>query len=185
MKSRRFIIGLVILVFGALALVEAMGFIDFDWSWLHNWNRYIVPVILLLIGAKLISSSRNLPHTQNLMERDFETGKDGHRLTAQLAFSGSQFQMNGKDFPGADINLFMAGATLDLRGANIEDGCTINVRTMIGGLELWVSPDIRLEVVSNCLAGGVGNHVKKQANADAKMVVLNANCFFGGVDIKD
>jgi len=92
--------------------------------------------------------------------------------------------MNGKAFPGADIDLMFAGVTLDLRGAKIEDGAELNIKTLCGGVELWVSPEIRVEVRNNCFAGGVGNHVIAQPNADAKTVILNANCVFGGVDIK-
>lgn len=184
MKSRRLVLGIAVVTVGALTLVEAMGLIDLDWSWLGKLDKYVVPVLILLVGAKIIESSRKLPYTQNMVHREMEVGKDGKRLTANLYCSASQFIMAGKDFPGADMNITMAGATMDLRGANIQEECEINVRSFCGGLELWVSPDIRVEVRSNCFFGGVSNHILSAPDTTAKTIILNANCFFGGVDIK-
>lgn len=183
MKIRRLIIGIIVVIIGALSLVQAMGFIELGWTWLGKLNKYILPVLLLVIGAKIIESYNR--HAQHLAQRELEPGTDGKRLAARLVCSGSQYAMNGKEFPGADLDLMFAGAKLDLRGANIVDGAILNVKTLCGGLELWVSPDIYVEVHSVCFAGGVANHVMSRPNADAKTIVLNANCYFGGVDVKE
>jgi len=183
MKIRRLIFGIIVVVLGALMLVQAMGFIELGWAWLGKLNKYILPVLLLVIGAKIIESYNR--QAQHLAQRELEPGTDGKRLAARLVCSGSQYAMNGKEFPGADLDLMFAGAKLDLRGANIVDGAILNVKTLCGGLELWVSPDIYVEVHSVCFAGGVANHVMSRPNPEAKTIVLNANCYFGGVDVKE
>lgn len=191
MSTRRLIIGIIVVVLGALLLVDAMGYIDFAWFWHQEWKKYILPVLVLIIGAKIVASANSHHVNNELSVREFEQpGNESNatngkkQLIARAAFSGGQYVMNGKDFPGAKLDIFMGGMKLDLRGAKIEDGCVIDVQAFMGGMELFVSPEIRVEVRSNCFCGGVGNHVVLQPLADAKTIVLNANCCFGGIDIK-
>lgn len=183
MNTRRLIFGIIIVVIGSLMLVNATGLVHISLDWLHDWTKYIIPILVIVVGANILSRANKQFNVEGPVDAPETLSADG-RIRHQVMFSAGRYVMNGKDFNGAELNAMLGGLTLDLRGAKIADGCVIDVRTFMGGMELFVSPDVRVEVRSNCFLGGVGNHVTSAPNADAKTIILNANCFMGGVDIK-
>jgi len=109
---------------------------------------------------------------------------DGETMKISAAFSGGAYNFRDEEFHGAKIDVFMGGVKMDLSEALIWENAVVDISTFMGGVELRVPKDVNVIVQSSCLIGGVDNKTKQNGTA-TKTLVLKANCFIGGVNIKN
>ena len=180
------IVGSIVLAIGVMMLLRVLGVEEFNWFFGFHWTKYILPVVIILFGIKFLFSTGK-DHQGNhdgMVDKALPEPNDDGILKMQAACSGSKYNLCGEQFNGAKLEIFMGGMSIDLRGAIIEKDCVIDVHAFMGGLELFVPTDIRIQTQSNCFIGGVGNDLPRY-NQDAKhTIIVKANCFIGGVDIK-
>ncbi len=182
---RRMIIGIIVLIIGAMMMAKALGYNEFDRILEADWKKYIIPGIVLLIGVKMVFGSiRGHEHTANMKLCEIPEVAEGEQLKISAAFSGNAYNLRDEDFHGARIDAFMGGISMDLRGAHIHDGSIMDIHTFMGGVELKLPQDIDLQVHSSCFIGGVNNPFPRTHSKDAKRLIIHANCTIGGVDIK-
>jgi len=82
---------------------------------------------------------------------------------------------------------FMGGISLDLREASLSGPVTdIYVFAMMGGVEIIVPPDVRLESDGFAIMGGFEDQLKEPAsrNPDAPLVRVHGFAFMGGVEAR-
>lgn len=180
---RRRFFGLIILAIGVMMVLRTMGVADFWWFFNGSWHKYIIPAVIVFIGIKMILSS-NKKNSNGFKLCEVPESEDGAPLVVSAAFSGSAYNFNGEDFHGAKLDAFLGGIIVDLRGAEITDGSMININTFMGGVEIKLPQDVKLEINSSCLIGGVSNKVPQSFSSSAKTLRINANCFLGGVNLK-
>ena len=157
---------LVGLIIGVLLLLSCQEIIDFDIVW-----KLIVPVIIIGVGLSLIfknSALKNAPKSA-----------DGH-ITA--VFAGHEMKIT-ENFKGNNLTAVFGGIDLDLRNAQISDDITINATTVFGGIDIYVPDNIDVKVKSTSVFGGVDNKTNDTSDKE-HIIYLNANCIFGGIDIK-
>jgi predicted membrane protein len=182
---RRMIIGIIVIIIGAMMMAKALGYNEFDCILEADWKKYIIPGIVLLIGVKMVFGSiRGHEHTANMKLCEIPEVAEGEQLKISAAFSGNAYNLRDEDFHGARIDAFMGGISMDLRGAHIHDGSIMDIHTFMGGVELKLPQDIDLQVHSSCFIGGVNNPFPRTHSKDAKRLIIHANCTIGGVDIK-
>ena len=180
---RRRFFGLIILAIGVMMVLRTMGVADFWWFFNGSWHKYIIPAVIIIIGIKMILSS-NKQTNKSFKLCEVPESEDGAPLVVSAAFSGSAYNFNGEDFHGAKLDAFLGGITVDLRGADIADDCVIFINAFMGGVEIKLPQDVKLEINSSCLIGGVSNKVPQSFSSSAKTLRINANCFLGGVNLK-
>jgi hypothetical protein len=81
----------------------------------------------------------------------------------------------------------MGGVELDFREARFSPGITdVNIFAMMGGVEITVSPDVRVEMNGAGLMGGFGHSGGRDLPADPNAPVLRIRglAIMGGVDLK-
>jgi hypothetical protein len=79
----------------------------------------------------------------------------------------------------------MGGGELDLRDARFaERVVTIHVTAIMGGIEITVPDDARVEVNGIGIMGGFDHHAAGEGAADGPTIIINGLAFWGGVDIK-
>lgn len=184
---RRAIIGSIIIALGVLMFMEKMGMVELAWLYSHEWHKYIVPVIIVLIGIKLVCSSghNHRCNRDGLTDCNVPNTGEGEPICLSATWAGNKYNMKGQVMKDIKINAFMGGMKIDMREADFTHDCVIEVQTMMGGAELLVPRNIRIEISNSSLIGGVGNHTNQTPEAGAPTLFVKASCFMGGVDLKN
>ena len=92
------------------------------------------------------------------------------------------------------------GADIDLRQAEIMDKAILKASSIFGGIIIYVPDDVKVEVASTSIFGGVSDKRKdigrkkkskddegskeKQTKNAGRTLYIDANCVFGGVEIR-
>lgn len=142
--------------------------------------KLIVPVLIVLIGAKMIFKGIFGGKANEMMKKMKAEGKEPRKGFA--AFSGCDLIYDGDVFDGAELSAIFGGVKCDLRNAVIEKDCAVRASAIFGGIDILVSDNVNVKVDSSSIFGGVSNKTAKRENAPT--VYISATCMFGGVDIK-
>ena len=77
-----------------------------------------------------------------------------------------------------------SAAAWDLRDAVIREDEEIDVRTYMGGVEIYVPANVNVIVKSNSFIGGTDNQINRNEIANAPCLHIVASNFLGGVTIR-
>ncbi len=169
------IIGLLI---GILLLLSCQDILDFNMIW-----KLALPVILVIIGLSLIfKDTVNGKINEEIKKLNKNKTQENEYCST---FSGQNIKFNQEKFNGADVTAIFGGIDLDLTNAIIEGDTVINVSSIFGGVDIHTPNNIKIKVKSSSIFGGVSNKKKNPEEGEqANTIYINANCIFGGVDIK-
>lgn len=115
--------------------------------------------------------------------REFgEAGDDDFSVVA--AMDGREFMSTASAFASGTVTTFMGGAEIDLRGTSIDDHATLSLRAFMGGIDVIVPAEWRVEVASTVIMGGISNLSDPDgATDDAPVLLVDAVIAMGGVEI--
>lgn len=109
-------------------------------------------------------------------------------------FGDQNINYHDKAFGGCRIDAVFGGADLDLRRAKIKDKAIVRTSSVFGGIIIYVPEDVKVEVASTAIFGGVTDKRKnaknkkddeaKKAENAGKTLYIEATCVFGGVEIR-
>lgn len=160
------------LAVGVLLLLAAQDVFEYDMIW-----KIIVPVIIIMLGIKLIVKSTS---TQKKIE-NVEKGQKEY----MAAFSSQTFDYADKEIAVAKIGAVFGGAKCNLTDAKIKDGSQIDLFCAFGGADIIVPENVNVKVNTFCLFGGISDkRIIKDTNKDKVTLNINGFCIFGGADIK-
>lgn len=141
-------------------------------------GKLIFPVILILIGVKILLQEKFQMKVQNI-----PINKLGIlRITSILGSNG--LKCANEDVKGADIFTVFGGVDLDLRESIISEDITIKVAAIFGGVDIYVSNNVNVKVRSIPIFGGVDNKAPTCTSVNAPTIYVDAICIFGGMDIQ-
>lgn len=147
-----------------------------DWIHVSFWAVF-GPTLLVLLGASFVWRAFNHPRP------DAEPDAYIHAFSIM---SGHELKPTAKPFQGADLGAVMGGVALDLTAATMDgDTATIDVFTVMGGIEIFVPRDWN---VTTKVVAFMGACVDKRRPATApatKTLIVRGFAMMGGVDIKD
>lgn len=168
------IIGLVI---GICLLLCCQNVIDFDMLW-----KLLIPVVLVIIGFSFIfKDSINSKVTKEIKKlNENKTGDNEYCAT----FAGQNINFDNQEFHGADLTAVFGGVKCDLRNATINQDQVINASSIFGGIEIYVPTDVKIQVKSTPIFGGISNKISNPNKDNLHTIYVNATCVFGGVEIK-
>ena len=188
------VIGLTI---GILMLLTAQDVIK--WSTVGD---LIVPLILVVIGLGFIFRNNRQHHQEFTFTNDdfcefVDTNHNGtsafsgteEKGTANMKdisaiFGGRKVTYQNEPFTGANINSIFGGVELNLRDAYMNGHIDIQVTCVFGGVEIFVPDNVRVEVNSVPIFGGVTNKAVNPVGDIRALIHINATCMFGGIEIK-
>lgn len=116
------------------------------------------------------------------------SGFSGNDIEISAVLGGASRRVSSSAFRGGNVHAFMGGAEIDLRGAKIaEPPAVLNVNAVLGGVEIRVPSEWRIEFNTSGMLGGSGD---ERRNAETwgegqPDLVINGNFFLGGVTIKN
>lgn len=165
---------LIGIIIGIVLLLACNDVIDFSIVW-----KLIVPAIFILIGVSCIFKNIIMNNIKNnIKEIPKENG-------CSAIFSENKVNYDDQKFEGIEVTAIFGGVELDLRKAKINDDVVIDITSVFGGVDIMIPRNCKVKITSSSIFGGVDNKVKDNEVTDkSKTIFINANCVFGGVDIK-
>lgn len=110
-------------------------------------------------------------------------GESDDEFSIVTGASGSEFQSTATDLREGRILAVMGGVELDLTDAGLDAGATLDLRAFMGGIDVIVPRDWRVELISSSMFGGVGNRTDPDAGDDAPLLLVRAKVIMGGIEI--
>lgn len=168
---------LIGLCVGIFLLLCCQDVLDFSLTW-----KLLVPVIIILIGAKLVLKGIFGNKSAQAMQQIQANG--GQMKYGNATFSGADMNFAGEEFSGAELNAIFGGVKCDLRDAIIQTDCVINATAVFGGIDIFVPDGVNVKVSSTSIFGGVGDKKKANSKDNPHTLYINATCLFGGLELK-
>lgn len=157
------------LIVGIILLLGCQDMISFDIIW-----KLMLPLILVFIGLSIMFGSK---------DKKLDTKKNKNREFC-ACFGGQTVKFDDQDFKGAEVNGIFGGITLDLRNAKIKDESVIEAAAVFGGVTILIPEDLKVEIKSTSVFGGVTDKTKSKEKNDKITLYVNGSAIFGGVEIK-
>ncbi len=156
------------LIIGIALLLGCQDLISFDILW-----KLTLPVILVFIGLSIMFNNNGKKSSKNTDDNEY-----------CACFSGQTIKFDGKDFKNAEVNAIFGGITIDLTNAKVKDGAVIDATAVFGGVTILIPEDLKVEIKSTSVFGGVSDKTKNKEKKDKVTLHVNGCSIFGGVDIK-
>lgn len=157
---------------GILLLLAAQDVFDYEMVW-----KTIVPIIIILLGIKLIVKSTS-------SQTRIENAKKGQKEN-MAAFSSQTIDFADEEITVAKIGAIFGGAKCNLTDAKIKDGSQLDLFCAFGGADIIVPENVIIKVNTFCLFGGISDkRIINDTNKDNVTLNINGFCLFGGADIK-
>lgn len=100
-------------------------------------------------------------------------------------FSGREIDFNNELFQGVMLSAVFGSIELNLRNAMITRDVTIDVKTVFGGVELYVPRDAKVIVNCSPVLGSVENNtISPIGMVNCPTIYVNATCVLGGIEVK-
>lgn len=162
---------LIGLLIGICLLLVCQDIISFNIIW-----KLFIPVILVILGLSLIFKNIKLNRIKNKV-------KTSNNKEFIATFSSQNLNFENEEFKGIDMSSVFGSIKCDISKSTIKKDIIINASSVFGGIELIVPDNVNVKVNSTSIFGGVSNKTKNKK--DNKITIyVNANCLFGGIDIK-
>lgn len=161
---------------GVALMLACLDVIDFSMIW-----KLILPAALVLIGVSILFKDTFKKKIIDGMERVEGTYKEKEYWST---FAGQNLNFAGEKFEGCKLEAVFGGIKCDLRKAKITHDVMIKASAVFGGVTIIAPEDVNVQVISNSLFGGASNKHESKSEKGKKTIYVDANCIFGGVEIK-
>jgi predicted membrane protein len=149
------------------------------------------PVFLIIGGLAVIlkdhkpyQNTSNNPIQNYASSNTIPDANNNSTIDILGLMSGNQIKNTSNDFKGGEINVFMAGVELDLRGASIQQEAVLNIFTVWGGIKLTIPSDWTVVNHCNAIMGGIDDR-SIPAPMGNKRLIIQGYAIMGGVEIRN
>ncbi len=145
----------------------------------HKTTRF--RLLRLLFGVLLVGV------VSQLLAKRVTTGdEETDEFRIALIVGGRELNSRAAALRSASVFALIGGAQIDLRQASLDPaGATLELTTIVGGVQLFVPPEWAVEVESHGLMGGVDRQLTEVSDlpADAPRLHVITRTWLGGVQI--
>ncbi|MDR7856676.1 LiaF transmembrane domain-containing protein [Tissierella sp.] len=176
---------LILIVIGGLIQIDKLDLLDI------NVYKLIWPIILILVGLSVIFSKNGFVEVRTNFNMDGSKGKKKMNnitledtIDAFTMMGAIETNNQSQEFKGGKATVVMGGIDLDLRDAVLYNNeAFLELNVIMGGIEIYVPSDWRVEVTGVPLLGAWEN--KARNNTDPNAPILKIKCFIlmGGIDV--
>ncbi len=166
---------LVGLGIGVLLLLAAQDVLAWDMLW-----KIALPLVFILIGLRILAGAFGWKRRPPRPAKQ----ADGARRSYVGVFCANDAKVEEERFFGADLVAVFGGVELDLRRAVIEQDVVVKATAVFGGVDVYLPPNVKVELSGVPIFGGCDNQAQSCADAAAPTVYVQAVCVFGGVDVQ-
>lgn len=168
-NTRSYLLSLFVICIGTLLQLRALEMFDFN-PWQLVW-----PVVIIMVGLSILLN-------QSAYKKRV-TNSDRNNITAILG--GSDQRNSSDDFKGSKITAVLGGVKLDLHKAVIRKEATIDVFTLMGGVEIIVPRNVVVRNQTSAILGGIENKADPDKEKGAPVLYITGDVIMGGVEIKN
>jgi len=163
--------GLILLIIGIFLQLIALDFLT--WRQLN----FIWPVILILLGLKLILLSRGRPSRSDFAPHD--------TIDTVAIFGGTDLTVTSREFKGGQATALFGAVEIDLRDAGLHEGrATLQASAFFGGIDIKVPEGWQVETEGTPIFAALENKCKGAVPGDAPKLRIKATAIFAGIEIK-
>ena len=154
----------------------------------------VLGALLILIGLRILLNPLFRRWKMRRMYRRMEKWTHGSFAEVSMSagdgtdytvrFGSQTYDMAGKSFTSATLEVAFGEMTFDLREALVQDNSVIDANCSFGQLTILLPAGVRAEIAPVCSFGGCENKRKKPKDAGTPTVYINVSCSFGEVEVK-
>ncbi len=176
---------ILMIIIGAMIQIDKLDLVDI------NVYKLIGPIVLILLGLKIILSRGSIAEVQfghDSSETSYNTSKNvtlEDTIDAFVMMSGIETNNQSQQFRGGKATAIMGGIDIDLRGAILYNNeAYLEINAIMGGVEIFVPDDWRVEVTGFPVLGGWSNKTKYNGDPNAPLLKIKCFVMFAGMDVK-
>lgn len=174
----------ILIIIGLVLLFDCLDIIDDGVLW-----SLIFPLALVAIGISIIASFFRFENKKGIEGNEYSKSKSYKydstqypRYTAILG--GGDYVNNSVDLKGLTAEAILGGLSIDLREAKITEDIVLELTTILGGIDVFLPNDVRVEIISGVpVLGGFEHKVNRNATSGPK-VRIKYTVVLGGIEIK-
>ena len=158
-------------------------------------KQYLWPAVIICIGLFMVLRPKNYHRNQWKKKWKRESAINHMMpnsreefLDVTCVFSGVKRNIVTKDFKGGEVNCCFGGTEINLLNADITGQVKLEINQVFGGTSLIIPAHWQLRSEINAILGGVEDKrfINSTTVTDAdKILVLEGNCVFGGIEIRN
>ena len=144
-----------------------------------------------VFGSSQTGGQENASFTGSYQEQSSYNSSDrGDGYTAYTAvLSGRDINFNNEVFHGVMLSAVLGGIDLDLRHAIFTKNVTIDVKAILGGVDIIVPRNVKVVVNCTPILGSmedktISPNPNSSGTVNCPTIYVNATCVLGGVEIK-
>lgn len=174
----------ILVILGLILLFDALDIISSDIMW-----KLVFPLILVIIGISILISFFRSGTKKNIEDEEYTKSKSYKydstqypRYTAILG--GGDYKNNTEDLKGVVAEAILGGLEIDLRDAKITEDIVLELTAVLGGIDVYIPNDVRVEIISGVpVLGGFEHKINRNALSGPK-VRIKYTAVLGGIEIK-
>lgn len=145
---------------------------------IHVWHM-IVAALLVCIGLGVIFSGSGKADAHVHVVGACEDGEN----SASNIFGARRVSFEGHEFTGYTVNSVFGEFVLDLRGAIVNNDCTVCATSVFGSVKI-ISGDCNVVAVGNNTVFGTVENNASPADPSLPVITVQADAVFGEVEIQ-
>ena len=144
--------------------------------------RNLWPLVLIGVGGAVVYKALTGRRQISGMVKPDDVSDSA--VSATVVLGGFDRRISTPAFRGGEINVFMGGCALDLRGSSIENEAVITVFAAMGGITLKVPPDWTIVLHGTPIMGGFDEKTITPPD-NSKRLIIKGYVIMGGVEVRN
>lgn len=166
--TKSYLWALLIIGFGVIAQLNALKAFDIN-PWQVFW-----PAVIIVVGLSIV-----------FRRSDSVRRVDSSNTDSVTAILGGANHVNrSSDYKGGNITAIAGGVSLDLRKAVIKKEATLDIFSLMGGVELWVPENVVVKQKASVILGGIEDKNQGGEGKNAPVLYIAGDIIMAGVEIK-
>lgn len=154
------------------------------------WPSVLISAGISFVLSGSLSSTRRRRHGFS-SDTPSEPGKKAQRnprntdvVDESVVLSGKEFAVFSDNFRGGELSVMLGGMEVDLRHVKMTESATLFLRCTLGGLEVYLPPDIQVRVSGSEILGGADTHLRPEsAEMTGPVLMIDYQVTLGGIEI--
>ncbi len=185
LNSRNSFFGYLLMLTGGAFIASDIFGVSFRYIWQEYWPLLLIALGIYFLVRKGTSSNDNKSETPLAGK---EESDDGDSVDITSILNTTKRKIVSQNFKGGKITTLFGGTNLDLREAKLAEGKNVlDVVVIFGGLNLTVRNDMKVDLNSPVIFGGISDKRFKDPNQvpnHNSSLEVRGLILFGGGDIQ-
>lgn len=143
----------------------------------------VIAGLVLVLGPKRWNTDKTARVASAVLEGDPATGTMTDRLDESTVFGTVRKFVISKNFRGGEVSTVFGSAEINLLQADFDTPPKLELNAVFGSIRLIVPSHWQLKMENNAVLGGVEDKRPQHSIYSDKIMYLEANAVFGGIQI--